>query len=167
MGFLVDQLDRLRETISELAAFQTWTGSADATEALDHVHQYYAEGLPPFPLAVVNIDSARRTKGRIDDAFFFESPVSGTGTIEFMGPVSTSEGQRRPTPAQMRTFDAAVEGILAELEAAAPKDSFEVSRFAIGEGPIEQARANFSGDGSEVAPELFLGRSVSFEWRGD
>lgn len=54
-GNLSKMLSNLRTLVAASSTFQTWTGSADATEALDHVYYLTAPKNASKPLAMVSL----------------------------------------------------------------------------------------------------------------
>lgn len=156
---LADQLTALRAMLADLAAFQTWTGTGDATAALDHVHRYEAFGAVDHPLAVVNIDGLRREK-LIDDTFTYPSGgASGSARITFRALGSTREG----APSDRLSLDTSIDAIMAAFEGASVGDQFEAVAWEVGAMTVKSGKDRASG---EDAPKSYIERTVRLVWRG-
>ena len=74
LGLLSEPLARLRTMLAESTAFQQWTGTADATAALAHIHLLSSARKPALPVCLLDLgEQFERTRTTILNGSRFES----------------------------------------------------------------------------------------------
>lgn len=144
-GMLSLPLSYLRDALADCAAFQAWTGAANATEAKGSIAYVSAPSSLDLPFAVVGFgpsDHALRGRGGLRNAF----DSSGDLRLDFWGSVASSDLADEGDEAL--GFLSTVGAILGELlELAGQAGYLDIVGVSVGE-PMRPAEeeAQTSGD---------------------
>lgn len=136
---MAQTIDRLRRIVAASTTFQTWTGSADATEALDRVHYPCAidNGPDTYPRAII-ADSEGSRRFRMIGLQCWIQEGSAYVTFEGLVPDTHSESMLDQAFSFWNTFGGILDDIrgLSGLGISVPGEThLNVHTITITDGP--------------------------------
>lgn len=140
----------LRASISESPTFQTWTESANAEEALEHIFPVATES-PDFPLCLIDwADNFKRGIVAGGSRNFFKQ--TGDLTMIFQNAVDPVHGEADATYDFLNNVGA----IISEMEAFAGQAGYlDIQSFALESGPTRPKIEEMESTGRDYFQIVF------------
>lgn len=163
-GELTNCLLRLQDALGDSAAWRTWTGTTNATDAKARAHLYEAPESEASPLArpyCLIVDAHHMGEQIVDDRGFW----GPGGAIEVIVEDEYDlDNNADPASAQFLAFNTNLEAVLADLKADAPRERFAIESVEIGEPAFELARTVYKDDTTRL---VAIARMLTINWRRD
>lgn len=162
-GFLSRPLAMMRDMIAASAAFQSWTASADATEAATYVHLLAAPANAERPFALVDFGDFVRERDAVQNGIRFRQRIGGSNLVVWF---QDDVAPQAVEPDATMEFCNQVGAVWADLELAAGKrnpETLNISQFELVAAParVEEQDRQSVGDYFECAiSPSFSGQNV-------
>lgn len=133
-GLMSLPLSHLRRLVSECEAFQTWTGAADATEALEHIHLVeLPQGDLVRPFALIGFGARWKTEQRSVQLY------TKTGELFLMFEADVADADQASAADAIFGFMNPLGDVVSEmLEKAGTDDYLNVIELEMEEPPLRE-----------------------------